>query len=295
MSDEALNMDLFNSDVTEEQLDLAEQSLRLRAKNLVNQIEHTYWELGECLYSVYDGLPGGYRDLMSGDGSRAKRKELFKKWGYKNFGEYCEKEIGIRKRSAENLRYAYYYFEIRLHLPKEIKEQIKALGRSKVYLLAGVVTEDDVVSWIDKARVMTFEMLKEEIKKVRRDNSDSELEGQYAQDAISGVKEELPKPEELHTVQAGLYDTQYSTWEEALNRAKNLSGSEKVGHNLELICQDFLSNNEFKNKKEDDKIAYLVKTERLLGVALIAIDPETGKPVYGSDLLWRMIEEGKGE
>jgi hypothetical protein len=35
--------------------------------------------------------------------------------------------------------------------------------------------------------------------------------------------------------------------------------------------------------------------ERRLGVLIIAIDPNTGKPVHGRDLLWRMISESKGQ
>jgi len=33
--------------------------------------------------------------------------------------------------------------------------------------------------------------------------------------------------------------------------------------------------------------------ERRLGLLMIAIDPQTGKPVHGQDLLWRLIEESQ--
>lgn len=283
--------------VSEEELEKAENELRARAKDLFKRIETTYWELGQALYEVYDGVPGGYRDLMKGDGSRAARKALFEKWGYASFEEYCEKEIGILRRSAQNLRYAYYWFEINLMLPTELKEQIKSLGRSKVYLLSGFVDNDNIMGWVDKARQMTHEKLKKEIKTAKAEKADKNKDGEEGgvdiNDAMGDDDERkvAPAPEEMHTLQAGLFEPQWKTWEAAFDRAKNISGSDKIGHNLELICQDFLANNDFTKPEEDIK-AYCAKIERHLGKKLIVIDPGSGSPVYGADLLWMLVKEG---
>lgn len=290
------------SSVSPEELERAENELRQRAKQLFKNIEQNYWDLGQCLYDVYDGVPGGYRSLLSGDGSRSARKALFEKWGFKSFQEYAEKDVGILKRSAENMRYAYYWFEIRLNIPKAVKEQVKALGRSKCYVLAGFVTEDNVETWIEKAKVMTHEDLKKAVKATKATQSDADACAEGSEFPLSddagigrdGDSEESsapPKPEEMHQFHTSLYEGQWETVQAALDRAKGMSHSDKIGHNLEMICTDFLSNNEFGKDKDVDLKQYIRKMELLLGVKLIAVDLKAGKPLYGADFLWKLVQE----
>jgi len=285
--------------VSEEDLLKAENDLRLEAKLLVRDISSKYWDLGRVLYDVYDGVPGGYRSLMAGGGAKQDRTSLFAKWGYKNFNDYCEQEVGLQKRTAENLRYAYWYFAIQHELPAPVIADLLLIGRSKVYLLAGFATRDSISLWIEKAKELTFEELKKVIQASKAALADRNVDGEEREAQPSSQQSEvdasapkgLQKPEVLHTVQAGLYDAQMETWQSALSRAQGLTGSEKIGHNLELICQDFLANNDFSKDKEKDLDAYFSKVERRLGVLIIAIDPRSGKPVHGRELMWRMIEE----
>jgi hypothetical protein len=294
--------------VSEEDLLKAENQLRSEAKTLVREISHKYWDLGRVLYDVYDGVPGGYRGLMVGDGSIRDRTALFTKWGYKNFGEYCEQEVGLQKRTGENLRFAYYWFTIQQPMPESVIDELMAIGRSKVYLLSGIATRDSIGIWMEKAKELTFEELKKAIKTSKAvsagrnvDNEEREMPDEAPSAFIptadagggSGGSKQLQKPEALHTRQVGLYDAQLETWDTALSRAQGLTGSEKIGHNMELICQDFLANNDFSKAKDKDKSGYISKMERRLGVLIIAIDPNSGKPVHGRDLLWRMISESK--
>lgn len=292
--------------VSEEDLLKAETQLRNEAKTLVREISHKYWDLGRVLYDVYDGVPGGYRALMSGGGSMRSRTSLFEKWGYKNFGDYCDQEVGIQKRTAENLRYAYFYFAIQQELPEPAVSELITIGRSKVYLLAGLATRDSIGIWVEKAKELTFEELKKVVKAAKAvaagkniDTEELDQEQTSMFDDSRPSSEQKPtgnntakplqKPEEWHTVSAQMADSQYETWQTAFKKAQSLSNSEKVGHNLELICQDFLSNNEFGKIKDKDRSAYIAKMERRLGVLVIAIDPNSGKPIHGRDLLHRMM------
>lgn len=286
-----------NQDVSDEELIRAEDELREEARNLVHEIESKYWDLGRVLYDVYDGVPGGYRALMKGKGSATDRVELFRKWGYSGFGEYCEQEVGIRKRTAENLRFAYYWFAIQQGMPKEVIDELISVGRSKVYLLAGVADLSNITLWIDKAKNLTFEDLKKAIstaKAVAASKSKDSEEPDQGSNKASSKKEDkskpLPKPEEMTTFQAGLFDSQKEVCDAAFERAQGLSRSEKKGHNMTLICQDFLANNDFDDPKKDIG-KYLSKISRRLGLLIIAVDPETGKPVHNADLLWRLTEE----
>jgi hypothetical protein len=275
--------------ISPEEIEVGKNELREKAKALVKKIETDYWDLGQYLYDVYDGLPGGYRDLLKGEGSRAVRKAMFEEWGYASFGEYCEKELGIKKRSGESLRYAYYWFEIHLNLPKELKEDIKTLGRSKVYMLSGFVSSDDVMGWISKAKSMTYEDLKKSVKEAKsvKAGNTGVID---VEEADQNIGKPAPAPEVMHTVQTSLYEPQFQIWNAAFERAKGISKSEKVGHNLELICQDFLMNNDFGKSSDDDKKAWLEKIERSIGWKLIAIDPVSGKPQHGVDLLWMLVK-----
>lgn len=294
---------VVNSDapkLSEEEFLRAENRLREEARNLVREIEHKYWDLSRCLYEVYDGVPGGHRALMTGEGSMQDRRSLFEKWGYKNFGEYCEKEVGLRKRTAENLRYAYWWFTIQQPMPEKIISELISIGRSKLYLLSGMATIDSVTLWIEKAKELTHEELAKAIKLAKaatsdrniddeeKDSSPDEAPSASTATADAGPKH-LPKPEEWHQLNVPLADAQFETWQAAFKRAQSISNSEKVGHNLDLICQDFLSNNDFGDAKGKDRTAFIAKIERKLGVLIIAVDPNSGKPVHGRDLLHRMM------
>lgn len=297
---------------SDEELLNAENQLREEARNLVREIDRKYWDLGRVLWDVYDGVPGGYRALMSGEGSKQDRKALFEKWGYKNFGDYCENEVGLRKRTAENLRFAYYYFSIQQQMPENVIEQLVSIGRSKVYLLAGVATQSSIALWLEKAKELTFEELKMAIKTVKavtasKSDDNEERDQSAPTKSLSSGKpdddekdegytpKELPKPDEWHTVTGNMVDAQYEVYQAALKRAEGITKSDKVGYNLDFICQDFLANNNFSNVKDKDRGAYFNKMERRMGVLLIAIDPNTGKPIHGRDLLWRLIEESEKE
>lgn len=279
-------------EVSSEDLAKAENKLRERAKALRWEIEDNYWELGKCLWEVYDGVPGGYQSLMKGDGAKQAREEIFKKWGFKSFEEYAEKDLGLRKRTAQNIRYAYYWFEIQEKLPGKVLIELKKIGRSSVYILAGFARKDSIALWIEKAKNCTFEELKKSITAAKAvkagKNVDSEEVNQFSGPETTASKIE---PEEQRTFQTSLYVDQDKVVQAALSRAKGLSKSDKNGHNLTLICEDFLSNNEFGKDPKKDIAAYLSKQERLIGLKLIAIDPATGAPRFGKEILWMLIKE----
>lgn len=277
-------------------LEKAEIELRKRTRELCQQVDTAYWELGQALYEVYDGVPGGYRELLKGEGAKEARIALFKKWGYSSFEEYCEREVGIQRRSASNLRYVYYWFKIELDVAADVIEQLKSLGRSKVYLFAGFVTKDNIMQWIEKAQGMTHEELKKVIVAMRATAKNTKTDDESFEGAKSGAEinddghRVAPAPETTHTLHTSLYDGQWGTWNTALDRAKGITGSDVISHNLEMICLDYLATNDFVDPKDDQKKT-IAKYEKLLGLKLIAIDPRSGKPVFGGDLLWMMVKE----
>lgn len=279
-------------EVSEKDLELAEAQLRERAKSLRWEIEDNYWELGKCLWEVYDGVPGGYQAMMKGDGAKQAREALFQKWGFKSFEHYAENELGLRKRTAQNIRYAYYWFEVQEKLPSNVLTELKKVGRSRVYILAGFARKDSISLWIEKAKSCTFEELKKSITAAKAVKAGKNVDDEEVdQSSGEGESRKAPAPEQTHTVQTSLYDDQFQIYESALTRAKGISKSDKVGHNLTLIFQDFLANNEFGDSPKKDIKGYLAKQERLIGLKLIAINPATGSPKFGKEILWMLIKE----
>jgi len=98
--------------------------------------------------------------------------------------------------------------------------------------------------------------------------------------------------EDMQFMHFGLFPEQYLIVGDALTRAGELSGSSKKGHNLSMICTDFLATNDFVGgpKAEETRARYLAKIERLLGCRLIAVDVKSKDVVYGLGTLEKLAK-----
>jgi len=184
------------------------------------------------------------------------------------------------------------WFEVQEKLPAKVLTELKKVGRSSVYILAGFAKKDSVGLWIEKAKACTFEELKKAIQSAKAVKAGKAADDEE-KDSLAGPEDRrgAPAPESTHTVQTSLYDDQFKIYEAAIARAKGISKSDKIGHNMTLIFQDFLANNEFGDSPKKDIKGFLSKMERLIGLKLIAIDPSTGSPKFGKEILWMLIKE----
>ena len=98
--------------------------------------------------------------------------------------------------------------------------------------------------------------------------------------------------EDMQFMHFGLFPEQYLIVADALERVKELSKSDKKGHNLSMICTDFLATNDFVggSHAEETTARYLSKIEKLLGVRLVAVDVKTKDVVYGIGTLEKMAK-----
>lgn len=102
----------------------------------------------------------------------------------------------------------------------------------------------------------------------------------------------LPDPEPLEFQHFPLYPEQNEVVKEALKRAEELSGSDKRGHNLTLICTDFISTNDFfQGQPKKSRQRLLQKIEANLGLKLIALDGSDRSILYGEKTLSAISEE----
>lgn len=276
------------------------KKMRSRAKELAGSIETTYMELAEILYTVYD-------TPIDGD---QKNGPIYGLWGYNSFRDYAEQELGLHYKKAERLRLIWYRLEVELvELDAGLKKRLVNLGWSKVRELCrpGLLTMRNAKSWIEKAEEMNYQSVEASVRKALDRQEDAEIEAAVRADGDPVAKsnklshqkskeereqeaiEESVGPgkwgsdekEQLFSKTFAFYPDQLETVKLALKRAGELSNKESQGHNLSLICLDFLSNNDFTKASEEQKLRYVAKLEKLIGYKFIVVEPKSKDVLYG--------------
>lgn len=261
--------------------------VRRRCKELAKELDTGYMEMARLLWQVYD-VP------VDGD---SKNRGWFREWGYDSFGDYAEAELGIQQRQAERLKRVVWVLEAELQgLDPRVRHEIIKLGFSKVRELCRVLTVKNAADWVARAQECSYPELVHVIQtyekagEKRRD--ELEAAGEDPDDYMDVDDDEIPPVERFEFQHFKLFEPQAENVRAALQRASELTKSDKKGHNLDMICMDFLATNDF--LKADDpkaKARFVAKMERLLGVRLVMIDPDTNDVMYGLDSLEAMAKE----
>lgn len=292
--------------------------IRRRARQLSAALDTGYMELAEILWKVWN----------TPKDNDPNNPAVFRYWGYENFAEYAEKELGLAKRRAERLRQIYHHVEVRLgdRLERQLKRRLLSLGWSKVREIAPIITPENALKWIEIAEKSNYVELTAETRNMRRKveelrrRKEEEEEGAPAALASTPEQDEETEaspedaaiqddpaykeaeqilnatqydPEELRvkTKVFPLYPDMVPPVEQALARAAELSHSDSVSHNLTLICTNFLATNDFRKKgDEGNLIRMLAQVEKNLGVKLIAYDPKKKQFLYGSETIEALAE-----
>lgn len=95
----------------------------------------------------------------------------------------------------------------------------------------------------------------------------------------------VPAPEKLVTETFSLYEEQHKNVKLALQKASQISNSEKKSNNLSLICANFLATNDFSGTSEEQLLKFVARLEQVLGHKLIVADPDDYSVVYGLENL----------
>jgi hypothetical protein len=232
-------------------------------------------DLGEILYTVWD-------TPIDGD---SKKPPIFTSWGFLSFSDYAESELGLNRRTAEHLRRIYYVLEVQLRgLDPLLRKRFIDLGRSKARELVRVLDLQNAGEWIALAERVSYKDLVSAIKQ--------RLEETDIEEAVHGPPETPALDPEVKRMNFALFPEQNDNVKLALARAKELSSSEKTGHNLDLICTDFLATNDFL-KGSDQRMwrRFLAKYEQILGMDIVVINPKTKRIWYGAEKLKAFVEE----
>lgn len=272
------------------------RAVRGKARGLAKDIENYYMSLGEILYKVYD-------TPIDGD---PRNGPIYKAWGYASFADYAEQELDIHRKKAEALRSIWFIMEIKLaNLDPAIREQLVKLGFSKMREIKRVLDMDSAKWWAERAPTMNYQTVYNTVKKILDDRENKAIEASIRAggDPVAksndlsrpdwhlqpvqepGVRPEgywtPPETEEQFNKRFVFNATELETVKLALQRSGELTGSKQAGKNLSLICLDFLSNNDFSSAKMEQRLRFVAKMEQILGMRLVAVDPEMNEVRYG--------------
>jgi len=92
-----------------------------------------------------------------------------------------------------------------------------------------------------------------------------------------------------------LFKDQLDTVNAALERASQLSGSDKPGQNLSLICLDFVATSEFKTASLEQTQRFFKRIEKAMGVKLIVLEPKDHEILYGYKILEKIQNSKEAE
>lgn len=287
------------------------KKLRAEAKELVESLETGYMNLAKILFTVFD---------TPVDGDRQK-KPIYTLWGFDTFRDYAEQELNLHYKKAESLRFIWYRIEIELDgMNPLVKKRLLALGWSKVRELCRIIKLSNVEAWVTKAETMNYQTVEAAVRKARERQEGEEvareirkqgdpikksnqLVGKYEDSDESAppeqesardswdVADKDPREEPLYSKNFKFYPDQLETVRLAIDRAKELSGSERPGHNFSLICLDFLANNDFTKASEEQKLRYVAKLEKLIGYKFIVVDSSSTDVLYGLATLEKVAKE----
>lgn len=150
--------------------------------------------------------------------SEAYHKEFHLEWGFNDFREYCDAELGVDYRKAMYL--VDIWDKIKgLGLPKG---RVAKLGWTKMKDIAAVINEKNAKEWLDKAEKMTSRELTEAVKIIRKKDT-------------SGTS--VPT---VTTMTLRMSESEANVITEAIEEAKKLIENDNSVVALEMICQDWL-------------------------------------------------------
>jgi len=199
---------------------------------------------------------------------------MYEDWGHITWKDFVEAELHISLRKSQYLLRIHHWF-VRVLKDDSVIKRVQHLGWTKVGRLVGVVDEDNVDEWVERAENMTVSQLEDFIRELKGGKDPSEKGS-----------------EDLKTLTFKLYPGQQENIEEALElagRITNAGDSPKRGHLLDLICTTFRTDHVFQTKPGDKLLKhYLMKLGAIADVTMIATE-RSGEIIVGKKFLKRAV------
>lgn len=179
--------------------------------------------------------------------TEVKENKYWEIWGYKNLNEYIETELGFTAVKGRYLIKVYTKFHKELGLEKE---ELRRYEWSKLAVISKIATPTNYKNLLQKTKDMSIRELTEYIKDMKEEE----------------------KTEEFKKIIFKVNEEQLETINVALQEAQKITGSDKGGNLLELICAEFISHR-IDNESIYDYLQKIIKTiEANVGVKLAVLD-----------------------
>ena len=146
-----------------------------------------------------------------------KRDQKYIEWGFENFREWVEKDLNLEYRIG--LWYAQMGETIdKFNIPKSV---VLSVSWTKFKEIAQLDNWEQIEPLLKRASGMSFKEVQAEVKQIRKN--------------IAPKKEVT-----LTTLTLKLKEDQYDVVMQAIERAKEETGTESIGSAIEHICQEYL-------------------------------------------------------
>jgi len=172
--------------------------------NVREEIKRLLYEIDEKRYDLYLKI------------HEVKRDQKYIEWGFDNFKEWIEKDLNLEYRIG--LWYAQMGETIdKFNIPKSV---VLSVSWTKFKEIAQLDNWEQIEPLLKKATGMTFKEIQAEVKQIKRNIASKEAT--------------------LTTLTLKLKEDQYDIVMQAIERAKEETGTESIGSAIEYICQEYL-------------------------------------------------------
>ncbi|MBN2256342.1 MAG: hypothetical protein JW704_00690 [Anaerolineaceae bacterium] len=232
-----------------------DEGLRQEALRLRNSADENYWQLGAVLHHIY-------------------KQDKYRSWGYESWRDYVTGELDFAIRKAQYLVQLQVWFDT---MTPAIQKWMRGLGWAKARLLMHVVKQDNAGEWKNRVAGKSYAEIEAMLKADRESGG-----GGGGSESPGGGDEGIEVARALPRVV--MFSEQRKIYDMAMGKAAEVAQSEKTGHLLAMICQEYLATNVDVLSMND----YLKNAERILALKIIALreseDPDAEDAVvYGSD------------
>ena len=283
---------------------LWQREIRGKAKSLVKMLDTGYMDLGQVLYQIFmtPGPQGG---------------KAYVSWGYSSFDDYVALDLDTHPKKAQRLMAIHRRVVIELGdtLSAVTRARLVALGFSKLKELIRVLTPSNVEEWLTFAENASWRAIDDRVKeavlnlyeesKARVDERKRLIElAKEANDMYEvnrleqEIEQEIESPESFNiampeaqktrTIEYVFKDTEWDSVKGALQIAEKISGIRVAGANLSLICLEYQALNGGLGSAKLQK-SFFQRLETVLGIRLVALNPDKGEIAYGVDALKAFI------
>lgn len=92
---------------------------------------------------------------------QAQKLRRYESWGYTSFKEYAQKELGFKYGKAKALVNLWQHIGSK---DREMFDKLMSVGWDKANEISRVVNRENVDEWVDKAKILSADDLKREVK-----------------------------------------------------------------------------------------------------------------------------------